>query len=157
MSFKPDILVTGRDDPDLALVVEVTSHLRAPAETEDRLKRYMFGMQCPMGMIVTPDTLYLYRDTYTDYAPDSIERVGAFSMAGLLDRELRHQPESGSRADSEWRLEATVQSWLEQLASGAGLSAAPPDLRAAIEEHVLPVLARGEIRAAGPRWRHVGS
>lgn len=145
MSFAPDILVTGRDHPDLALVVEVQSHLRDPAAIEEQLKRYMFGMQCPVGMIVTPEPLSLYRNTYIDYAPSSIERIGTFSMVGLLDVDHR------TLAGSEARLAAAVQDWLERVASGADLTDLSPDLREAVDEHVLPALAQGEVRTAGPR------
>lgn len=145
MSFAPDILVTGRDHPDVALVVEVKSRVRDLAAIEEQLEHYMFGMQCPVGMIVTPETLSLYRNTYIDYAPSSIERIGTFSMAGLLD--VAHPTPAGS----EVRLAAAVQDWLERLASGADLTDLSPDLREAVEEHILPALAQGEVRTAGPR------
>ena len=40
--------------------------------TEAQLKQYMVRMQCPIGMLITPERMWLYRDTYTTRAPDSI-------------------------------------------------------------------------------------
>lgn len=156
MPFDPDIIVTNRDAHDLALVVEVKLQF-ADLETEERqLRRYMFGMGCPVGMLVTPRTLRLYRDRYKEYGQDSVEFVGEFPIETVFAAELAAAKVSGG-ANHGFDLENAVQSWLERLADGAPLSALSEPLRSALQEHVLPALERGEIRAARPRWRPTGT
>jgi hypothetical protein len=55
------------------------------------------------------------------------------------------------------RFDDLVQAWLETLRSPSALLRLPVDLRAALEEHVVPALFEGEIRAARPRFRQTGS
>lgn len=154
MSFAPDILVSSPDAHDLALVVEVQLRDDELGEAEQQLKRYMFGMRCPLGLLVTPERVRLLRDTYTSYGPESVERVGEYPVQGLFEEELAKQPAENDAAARAFRLEDAVQAWLERLAAGRGLASLSPDLRHVVEEDVLPVLEQGEIRAAGPRVRH---
>lgn len=154
MSFRPDIIVTERDSSQVALVVEVQRGARDVESAENQLKHYMFGMRCPVGLVLTPETLRLYVDTYNSYGVSSIENVGEFSIAGILDPELSGPAPDKPDAAHEFRLQAEVQAWLERLAEGGELSNLTADLREALEEHVLPALAQGEVRAAGPRWVH---
>jgi hypothetical protein len=150
--FEPDIIVTDPDYLDIALVVEVKLHSRGLDGGEAQLKHYMFGMRCPVGMLITPRVLRIYRDTFSEYSESSIERVGEFDIADLLDAEGIRPAEEAARAAAEFRFASDVQTWLERLAAGSNLAALPPALRAAIEDHVLPALSQGEVRAAGPRW-----
>jgi hypothetical protein len=152
MSFEPDILVSSPDAHDIALVVEVKLHENALDQAEQQLKRYMFGMRCPLGMLVTPESLRLFRDTYTSYGVESIERIGEYSIRGLFDDALAGYPRDDA-AMRAFRLEDAVQAWLERLAAGADFAELSPDLKNAVEEHLLPALAYGEVRAAGPRVR----
>lgn len=153
MSFEPDILVSSPDAHDIALVVEVKLREDALEQAEQQLKRYMFGMRCPLGMLVTPVALRLFRDTYTSYGEESIERIGEYSTRGLFDDALAGYPRDDDAAIHAFRLEDAVQAWLERLAAGADLAELPPDLRNAVEDHVLPALANGDVRSAGPRVR----
>jgi hypothetical protein len=153
--FEPDIIVTDPDFLDIALVVEAKLHSRGLDGGEAQLKRYMFGMQCPVGMLITPHVLRIYRDTFSEYSESSIECVGEFDIVDLLEAEgIRPVEErtGAAAAAAGFRFESDVQTWLERLAAGSNVAALPPALRAAIEEHVLPALLQGEIRAAGPRW-----
>jgi hypothetical protein len=152
MSHGPDIIVTAGSPPIVSLVVEVKQSFADLAAAEAQLKRYMFGTRCPLGMLVSAATMRLYRDSFAAYSPDSIELVGEFSMLGVLP-EVKAAPAT----ERAVRLEEAVQTWLEGLASAAARTRLPRELRDAIEEHVLPVLAAGEVRAAGPRWRRTGS
>jgi len=156
MPFEPDIIVTRRDAPDLALVVEVKDQRADVQTTERQLRRYMFGMGCPVGMLVTPRTLRLYRDRYTEYGEASVEFVGEFPIEGLFAADVTVARASGA-ATPGFDLENAVQSWLERLADGAKVSALPEPLRRALEEHVLPAIEHGEVRAARPRWRPTGT
>jgi hypothetical protein len=153
MHFEPDILVSPPDTHDIALVVEVKLHENRLDQAEQQLKRYMFGMRCPLGMLVTPESLRLFRDTYTSYGEESIERIGEYSTRGLFDDMLARYPRDDNAAIRGFLLEDAVQAWLERLAAGADLTDLPPDLKNAIEDHVLPALAYGDVRAAGPRVR----
>lgn len=153
MGFAPDILVSSPDALDLGLVVDVKLQERSLEEAAQQLRRYMFGMRCPVGMLVTPSRILLFRDTYTSYDEASIEQVGEYATAGLFDDALAGYPAEVNATLRGFRFEDAVQTWLERLAADADLSDLPPDLQDALQEHVLPALAQGEVRAAGPRTR----
>ena len=100
----------------------------------------MVLMQCPIGMLITPERMWLYRDSYTTRAPDSIQRVGEYNIKSLW-RET--PPTQGTL------FEAFVQHRLEDLAKtpAQGL---PSDLRDALREYI-PAITTGDVRAAHPR------
>ncbi|HXA03421.1 MAG TPA: hypothetical protein VNY30_01210 [Bryobacteraceae bacterium] len=141
MAFQPDILVTSPDEPRVTLVIEAKLHLPDLDRTEAQLKQYMVGMQCPIGMLITPERMWLYRDSYTTRAPDSIQRVGEYNIKSLW----REPPPV-----QETRFEAFVQRRLEDLARTPSLEL-PSDLRDALEEYILPAITTGDVRAAHPR------
>lgn len=62
MAFEPDIVVTGPEPSEIALVVEVKASSRAIGESERQLKSYMAAVRSPVGLLVTPDWLRIYRD-----------------------------------------------------------------------------------------------
>src|SRR6266511_5492031 len=158
MPFAPNILVVARDATSIALVVDVELRIADLPTTEEQLKRYMVHTRCPVGMLVTPEKLRLYRDTYTGYNEDSIKRVGEFSMSGVLDPHLAFPLRApGMSAGRPFQLEEAVQAWLEGLARESVASTLPSQLREAVEEYIVPALMQGEVRAAGPRWRSNGS
>jgi hypothetical protein len=160
MPFDPDILVASRDGTRIALVVEVKLAIRDLAATERQLKLYMVRNRCSTGMLVTPETVRIYRDTFTSYDEGSVERVGEFPAAGILDADaassLRSIPEPQRRM---LQMEDAVQAWLEGLTGESAVAALPDRLREAVEEHVVPALEQGEVRAAGPRsrWGNTGT
>ena len=88
MVFEPDIIVTSRDGRDRFLVVEVKLAADDLEQTERQIKRYMLRYGYPTGMLVTPDMLHIYRDTFSSYEENSVERVGDFSMVGVLDPDV---------------------------------------------------------------------
>jgi hypothetical protein len=156
MPFEPDIIVTSREAPDVGLVVEAKLDVPDLPAVEQQLKRYMFGMRCPVGLLVTPDFVRVYRDTYREHGVASIDLVGEFPSP----KSLSEGPVSRahvSRATPGVSHADVVQEWLEQLAQGSNLSELSRPLREAMEQHVLPILAQGEVRAGGPRWRRTGS
>lgn len=140
MAFQPDILITTPDGT--TLVVEAKVNLPNLRGTEDGLKRYMVGMQCPVGLLVTPDRIWLYKDSYNARTPESIERVGEFDA-----RSLWRQPPPLEGA----RFETFVQEWLRDL-TRQRTDELPQDVRRALQEYVLPAVACGDIRAAHPRY-----
>src|SRR5260370_7962537 len=106
MAFQPDILVTSPDEPRVTLVIEAKVHLSDLDRTEAQLKQYMVGMQCPLGMLITPERMWLYRDSYTSRSPNSIQRVGEYDIKSLW----REPPPTDGTV-----FEAFVQHWLEHL------------------------------------------
>jgi hypothetical protein len=142
MAFRPDILVTTPDEPRAALVVEATVQLSDLDRTEQQLKEYMVSMQCPVGLLVTPERIHLYRDLYTDRSPRSVQRIGEYDAAPLW----AHRP-----PEDPVRFEGFVQDWLERL-TDQPTRHLPRELGEALREYVLPALSQGEVRAAGPRW-----
>src|SRR5437762_1695493 len=104
MTFRPDIVINTPEGT--TLVVEVKMHLPNLRGTEDGLKRYMVGMQCPVGLLVTPERIWLYRDSYSSRTPESVELVGVFDAKSLW----RQPPPL-----DEVRFEVFVQDWLRDL------------------------------------------
>jgi hypothetical protein len=145
MPFEPDIIVTDSEG-SVALVAEAKTILRDLAETERQLKRYMVGMRCPVGLIVTPQTLCLYTDQYLSTSEDSVRSVATFDITNVLRFEPAH---SGKR--DEYAFEEAVQSWLENLTLEPEFRRLPENLAQAIQNYVLPALFRGAVRAAHPR------
>ncbi len=142
MGFQPDILVTTPDEPRVSLVVEAKVHLPNLDRTEAQLKEYMVSMQCPIGVLITPEHMWLYRDSYSARVPESVRRVGKYSIKSLW---REPPPAEGSR------FETFVQHWLEDLAKTQAQEL-PNDLRDALREHILPAITSGDMHAAHPRY-----
>ena len=101
----------------------------------------MVRMQCPIGMLITPERMWLCRDSYTTRAPDSVQRIGEYNIKSLW----REPPPTQGTT-----FEAFVQHRLEDLATTAAPELAA-DLRDALREYVLPAITTGNVRAAHPR------
>lgn len=140
MAFRPDIVINTSEGT--TLVAQVKMHLPDVRGGEEGLKRYMVGMQCPVGLLVTPERIWLYRDSYNSRTPDSVELVGVFDAKSLWHR---------SPPLDEVRFEVFVQDWLRDLTEQRN-EELPYDARRALREYVLPAVAQGEIRAAHPRY-----
>lgn len=141
MAFQPDIIVTIPGEPTVSLVVEAKTTVPDLERTEDQLKQYMVLMQCPTGLLVTPDRMWVYRDFYTSPSSQSVRRVGEFNLRPLWDQ---------SPPANAARFETFVQHWLVELANQP-TEKLPPDLRTAIREYILPAVTTGDVRAAHPR------
>jgi hypothetical protein len=146
MAFKPDIIVTGPDSSDIALVVEVKTSIRNLESSERQLKEFMTAMSCPVGLLVTPRRLWLYRNRYLGTSEDSIVRIGEFDVHDVLNFEP-----SGVGRKSGFQFEQLVQAWLEGLSTEAGLRELSADLRRAAEWYIVPAISQGTIRAGHPR------
>ena len=157
MPFAPDIVVMGEDTPRMLLVVEAKLAPRIRDEDEHRLKSYMLHMRCPTGLLITPDTIEVFRDTYTSHSENSVERVGAFAAPKTWD--IFRVPHHGSTAKGPrdatlgFRFEEAVKFWLEQLGASpsAYLKEFPKETREALADYVVPALTEGVLRSGGPR------
>jgi hypothetical protein len=140
MAFQPDIIVTGPDG--VMLVVEAKVRLPNLELSEEQLKRYMSGMQCPTGVLITPEHIWVCRDLYTTRTPQSIQRIGEFDTKGLWQQPPPSEP---------MLFEDFVQRWLERLAQQPAQEL-PPNIRRTFREYVIPAVTNGELRAAHPRY-----
>ncbi|MEY4575496.1 MAG: hypothetical protein RL701_199 [Pseudomonadota bacterium] len=152
MAFEPDIIVHGPEGTTLVVEVKATEH--AGSDAAEQLKHYMAGMSIPLGLLVTPRKLVLYRDKYVGTADGSIEEVGAYSLADILSPPRTANEELADPRNRGLAFEEAVQHWLERLSTESDATAIPADVRDALETHILPVLRAGEVRAAGPRLRN---
>jgi hypothetical protein len=148
MPFEPDIIVTAGDPPESLLVVQVVASDADLGRVESELKRYMFGMQFPVGLVITPETVRVYRDSYTSYAPESVVKVDEFS----LPEELR----SASRSPGPW-FERAVVYWLEDLQALFRRSSDPQGVRESLLMHVRPAIVGGKVRISHPQLRRTGT
>jgi hypothetical protein len=102
----------------------------------------MIGMQCPAGILVTPQRMWVYRDIFTARSPESIERVGEFDTRGLW----RQPPPT-----DEALFEEFIQQWLDHLPQQP-IGNLPANFGKALREYVVPAVANGDVRAAHPRY-----
>jgi hypothetical protein len=145
VSFHPDILVKAEWDPTARLVVEVKSSSATTERDEEQLKGHMARAGIPTGLLVNTDLVAVFRDTFRDYSPSSIERVGSISTSKFPELQV-------SSHGKEVDFEAAVQRWLVELRNRyvhGNLRGSDSD--PLILEHVIPALLSGEIRSAGPR------
>jgi hypothetical protein len=152
MPFSPDIIVTGEDTPRILLAAEAKLSRPIRKEDESQLKAYMLQMRCPIGLLVTPDTVEVFRDTYTAHSESSVEQVASFPSPKTLAifKSFHH---GSSEPQPGLGFEQAVRSWLERLASSpsVGLSESPKEAREALTDYILPALTQGVVRSTGPR------
>lgn len=144
----PAIMVVSADSTEILLAVE--AKLRVSPErltaTAEGMASYMVGYNCPVGLLVSADAVWLYRNRFVARNSTSVELVGKYTN-DLIEFKLF--------ATHDWRTEAdfelTVHSWLEDLAASHEVHTRSSELRDAIITHVLPALEVGYIQASGPR------
>jgi hypothetical protein len=146
MAFEPDILVTSADGFEVMLVAEAKLFERDLSKAESQLKAYMAGMGAPVGLLVTPRRLRIYRDRYLASLEKSIEQVGEFDVSHIFGPHFK-----GADRHAALKFENAVQSWLESLAMKAGLDKLPFNLRSAAELNIVPAVSQGIVRAGHPR------
>lgn len=142
-----DIIVRSADSTETKLLVETKLRFADLARVEEQLKSAMLEVSCPVGIIVTPEQMWVYADEYTSTGPASIHLVGEFAISNLL----RYKA-AGSAAQGR-DFESFVQHWLEtlpQTATRARISDAR--LWDTLNRFVLPAIESGEVRAAAPRY-----
>ena len=150
MPVGPDIVVTKYDSPEILLAVEVKAGATVAQDAEAQIKKYLIHRSCPGGMLVTPEDTLFFRNLYSGYESDTIQRIGQCRT----DELLAAMPDAAQVTESY--LVQRVEQWLEDLPSHNRRSW-PPSALEAIESYVLPLVRGGVIRAAGPRWRRTGS
>jgi len=122
-------------------VVEAKTSIGNLTATEEELKRYMSGMNCSTGALITPERMWLYRDQFTSMSPESVHRIGEFDMAGIWQQQPPTDPTS---------FELFVQQWLELVAYQAVVNP-PRYLPQAMRDYIVPAVVGADIRAAHPR------
>lgn len=142
MPFNPDIVVTEPGSSQVLLIVEAKTS-DSVRQSEPLLKKYMWEMSCPMGLYVSPRNIVLYRNWFTGYSDESIQKLGEFASPDSWRMFER------SRSGPEF--ETQVQDWLERLRNDSKAADVSSQTNAALSEYVIPTLMSGEIHAAGPR------
>jgi hypothetical protein len=136
--FEADVVVMARDVPDVRLVAEVKRDIGDIATAAAQLRQYMLARKCSLGLLVTPERTRIYRDTFADFTEGSVQLVGEFSTAELLD--LDEAP-----AD-ERALQEAVREWLDRMAA-AWPSALPRTdaARTPVVQYLVPEVADGRV------------
>jgi hypothetical protein len=146
MPAQADIVVLSPDSTDVQVVVEVKLNVASLRETERQLKNFMLQVRSGLGLLVSPQRLWVYRDRFTSDSEDSVELIGEFDIEGLIEFV---PPATGS---GESTFEDAVQNWLESLPSGiARERVKDAKLWETINRYILPAVETGIVRAAGPR------
>ena len=153
MPSEIDIMVTSPDSADVKLVAEVKLRLKDTAVAERQLKDRMLQLSCPVGLIITPETMSIYSDQYKSTKPESIEKIGRFPIGHLLDFSPSRAGTAEGSSDALY-FETFVQSWLENLPQ----TATPEHVNNSefwriLNIYVLPAIENGKVRAAAPRYR----
>ena len=148
MPAQADIIVSSPDATEVRLVVEAKLRVPNLGATERELKKFMLQLGCPLGLLVSPQRLWVYLDRFTSNSEESVERLGEFNIEGLI--KFRSSASEGPEA--HFAFENAVQDWLEGLAATTTQDRGEdPKLLETISHYILPAVESGVIRAAGPR------
>lgn len=148
MPAQADIIVTSPDSTEVNLVVEAKLRFTDFPEAERQLKHYMLQVRCPLGILISPERLWIYRDRFTSNSEESVERLGEFGIAGL--HPFDPVPAMADSKAAAAAFEDAVQDWLESLPS-SNTRGLEPKLRTAIDHYIVPAIENGIVGAAGPR------
>jgi hypothetical protein len=144
-----DIIVRSPDSTEVKLVVETKLFINDMAAVEEELKSSMVHLSCPVGLIITPEKMWVYADTYSSSDVASIQGVGEFKISHLLS--YKHSANERT-ADQSRDFENIVQHWLESLPQTATREhVADRRLWDELNKYVLPAIESGDVRAAAPR------
>jgi hypothetical protein len=150
MASIPDIIVTSADSPSVLIAVAALLHNNSIESAAHRLRHYMAKMSCPVGLLVLPEELYIYRNRYTGADERSIDEIGHYQLGNVFQM-FAHISAGKNPETKEDLFESYVQDWLEHLPNSSEIERLPAKLKDALETHVIPVLENGIVRAAGPR------
>ncbi len=140
MAFEADVIVLSHDVPEVRLVAEVKRTIPNLAEAEAQMRRYMLDRRCSLALLVTPERTRIYSDTYADYTDETVEFVGEFSTADLLDLERVPMDEHA--------LQDAVREWLDRL-TVSWPSALPKSdvVREPVLRYLVPEVTEGRVSA----------
>lgn len=155
MASFPDIIVTSSDSPRVLIAIETKLAQKPSKDAVQQLQHYMVKMSCPLGLLVLPEELYIYRNRYTGSDESAIDEIGHYRLGNAFQRFAERSPEQSPAR--EYLFESHVQRWLEHLPKSDEIERLPADLKEALETHVVPALESGIVRAAGPREIRSGS
>jgi hypothetical protein len=138
VQFEADIVVVAREVPDVRLVAEVKHAITDLGGAEASLRRYMLDRRYSVGLLVTPERTRIYRDTFADFTPQSVELVGDYATNDVLNTD--------AVPTDEHDLQDAVREWLDRLAS-AWPSALPRTdaVRSPVLQYVVPEVADGRV------------
>jgi hypothetical protein len=105
-----DIVVSDRESSEARLIVETKLSQTNVSDAANQLKKAMLRMSCPVGLLITPQSMTLFLDRYTSQSEDSIESIGPFETQDLL-----HFERKGIALQDAKHFEEVVQRWLESL------------------------------------------
>jgi hypothetical protein len=143
MAFIPDVIVTTDYSPaTIALVAEVKGVAASLDEAALPLKQYMLRMSCPVGIILTPQVLRIYKDRFLARTVDSIVLVGDFPSGELL---------KARKPVTELAIESALFEWLEEVAETGQARVRDVHLKSVIDEHILPSISGGRVSVVHPR------
>jgi hypothetical protein len=149
MPAEIDIIVSSPDSTEARLIVEAKLVMQDRAAAEAQLKLSMLQLSCPVGLIITPERMWIYSDRYTSSTPGSIQTIGDFAIGHLL----RFTPSDRSPREGG-RFESAVQHWLENLPQTASPELInDSSLWRALNTYIIPAIETGKVRAAAPRHR----
>lgn len=114
---------------------------------ESRLKHFMAQMNVGAGLMITPDAVRIYRNRYSSFSDDTVERVGKYAVPLPLSGFSRLSGPA-ARLDHD-RFEAATRHWLMQLAARNCLRQTTDELDAALCAHVIPYLEGADYRILG--------
>ncbi len=144
MAFTPDVIVTTDYSPaTIALVAEAKGVTAGLDEAALQLKRYMLQMGCPVGLILTPQVLRIYKDRFIGRSEDSIELVGDFPSGELFKA-------GPPAAGAESAVESALIQWLDELAHTGDVRVSDLHLKSAVDEYILPAVIGGRVSIAHP-------
>jgi hypothetical protein len=146
MPFVPDIVVTGPDSPRILVAVEAKTDETQFEDAAKQIRYYLSRMSRPLGLIVFPARVWVFRNTYSGLDESAVQQLGPFELPKDL-----WEPTSYSPGSSEARFEEAVQDWLERLATAHDTGKNSSEFQSILEQWVLPSLTSGVVRAAGPR------
>ncbi|MFZ3201708.1 MAG: hypothetical protein ACLQMT_07020 [Candidatus Acidiferrales bacterium] len=143
MAFIPDVIVTTDYSPaTIALVAEAKGAVVSLDEAALPLKQYMLQMSCPVGIILTPQVLRIYKDRFLGRTEESIVLVGDFPSEELF---------KARKPVTESAVESALVEWLEEVAETGQTRVKDVHLKSAIDEHILPSISGGRVSVVHPR------
>lgn len=145
MAFEPDIIVTGPEPAEIALIAEIKTTSRSMDESERQLKTYMASVSSPLDLLVTTERLRIYRGQYLPSC-ESVIRVAELDVKDLF----RFEKTNNATADA-LGFERQIQSWLQMLSTESGVEQSTPELRRAAQMYIVRALTRGSVRSGHPR------